>query len=205
MAQRQLFFSLPEQFEHLQRRLLPALVDHARSGHRVRIWSLGCGHGEEAFSIAMTILDVAPDARGLDIRVLATDDNADALQHARTATYEAAGTRGIPELFKARWMEPVRGLSAPSLRFDPSVRDLVVFEQAVIGQAFRAKGYFNAIFCRSVQAGLDDHKRAQLWASLMPHLAPGGMLYTGSSDIITGPALGNLRMAGVSTYMRLAA
>lgn len=205
MEDRQSFFAHPEQFEHLQRRVLPRLIDYARKGHRLRIWSAGCGHGEEAYSIAMTILDVAPDARSLDIRIVASDADAAALDHARAAIYEVADTRGVPELFKARWMEPVKQLTGKCYRLDAAVRDLVKFEQLDLGMPIHTRTYFNVIFCRNALSGKQEEARPRIWAGMMPFLAPGGTLYTGSSERITGPALRELTIAGNATYLRLAA
>ena len=57
------FFREPHHFEHLKTHVLPPLIEAARRGGRVRLWSAGCSSGEEAYSMAMTVLTVAPDAR----------------------------------------------------------------------------------------------------------------------------------------------
>ncbi len=56
------FFREPHHFELLKSRLMPSLAEKARRGGRVRIWSAGCSNGHEPYSIALTILDVLPDA-----------------------------------------------------------------------------------------------------------------------------------------------
>lgn len=205
MPETRSFFDGREQFDHLQRRLLPSLIELARKGHRLRIWSPGCGRGEEPYSIAMTILDVAPDARALDIRILATDSNLAALDHARAATFSRRELATVPELFKARWIEPAQVFGERGGRFDTAVRDLVRFETMRVDGPYPLHGYFNAIFCRNVLSSLSETARRKAWADMMPLLAPGGILYTGPAERITGPALGELSMAGNAAYQRLAA
>lgn len=202
MQAEQTFFADPEQFEHLQRKLLPQLVELARKGHRLRIWAPGCGNGAEAYSIAMTILDVAPDARCLDIRILATDPDQQSLHEARAALYTASELRSVPELFKARWVEPVAGNSC---RLDVAVRDLVSFHILPLAGPYNLTSYFSAIFCRNVLTALPAGTQRKAWAEMMPLLAPGGVLYTGSEERITGPALAELKMAGAAAYLRMAA
>jgi chemotaxis protein methyltransferase CheR len=205
MAAARTFFAHPEQFEHLQRNLLPPLVELARKGHRLRIWSPGCGEGAEPYSIAMTILDVAPEARSLDIHVLATDPDPVALDRARLAQYSAEELRPVPELFKARWAEPGQGGRTSHYRLDAAVRDLVSFRLLPLQGPYELKTYFNAIFCRNILADLTETAQRKAWSSMMPLLAPGGVLYTGNDERITGPALKDLKIAGLSAYLRLAA
>lgn len=205
MPAAQTFFAHPEQFEHLQRHLLPPLVELARKGNRLRIWSPGCGEGAEPYSVAMTILDVAPDACGLDIRILATDPDPQALELARRAHFTAEALRPAPELFKVRWAEPLRGTPATHYRLDAAVRDLVDFQVLPLQGPFPLKSYFNAIFCRDVLASLPEAARRKAWSAMMPLLAPGGVLYAGKTECITGPALDELKITGTSAYLRLAA
>lgn len=202
MQAEQKFFAHPEQFEHLQRKLLPQLVELTRKGNRLRIWAPGCGNGAEAYSIAMTILDVAPDARCLDIRILATDPDPQSLHEARMARYAASEMSSVPELFKVRWVEPI---TAKSCQLDAAVRDLVSFQVLPLTGPYGLTSYFNAIFCRNVLTALSAGAQQKAWAEMMPLLAPGGMLYTGNEERITGPALAELKMAGQAAYLRMAA
>lgn len=205
MSQSQVFFNDAHHFEHLRHRLLPKLIDFARDGHRIRIWSADCGTGEEPYAIAMTILDLAPDASSLNIGILATDKRSLALDYARAGSYDAKAVAQVPALFKARWMERRAGTLGPTYTVDESLRRLISFDALDLEKPFLMKCYFNAIFCRHGFEDLGLAARARIWARMMPYLAPGGVLYTGAEDRITGPALRQLCMAGSSTYMRSAA
>ena len=67
------FFRENHHFEHLKSTFLPPLLDAAKRGGRLRIWSAGCSIGHEPYSIAMTILSMLPDAGRYDVRILASD------------------------------------------------------------------------------------------------------------------------------------
>ncbi|MGZ5947940.1 MAG: CheR family methyltransferase, partial [Caulobacteraceae bacterium] len=56
------FFREPHHFDHLKTKVLPPLLEHARRGGRVRLWSAACSTGPEPYSMALTVLSVMPDA-----------------------------------------------------------------------------------------------------------------------------------------------
>src|SRR5580692_2104114 len=80
------FFREPHHFEHLRDQVLPAFRDRVGE-RRMRIWSAGCSSGEEAYSIAMTVLEALPEAQNWNVRILATDLDSDMMATAATGHY----------------------------------------------------------------------------------------------------------------------
>ena len=68
------FFRDPDAFEALAGQVIPALFDARAGGSPVRVWVAGCATGEEAYSIAILLLEEAT-RRGVppDIQLFATD------------------------------------------------------------------------------------------------------------------------------------
>ena len=64
------FFRESHHFDILREQVLPPLLARARAGGRVRLWSAGCSTGQEPYSMAMTLLDMAPDVTNLDVKIL---------------------------------------------------------------------------------------------------------------------------------------
>ena len=81
------FFRERHHFDHLRTEALPRLLQAAREGKRVRIWAAACSSGEEAYSIAMEILTLMPDADRYDIKILATDISSEMITAARAGVY----------------------------------------------------------------------------------------------------------------------
>ncbi len=62
------------------------------------------------------------------------------------------------------------------------------------------RGKFDAIFCRNVVIYFEDTTQAKLWSRFVPQLAPGGYLYIGHSERLSGPAAPLFESEGITTY-----
>ena len=82
------FFRDPEHFDELKSLVFPALTENRRSENAIRIWVPGCATGEEAYSIAICLVEYL-DAHNLSIpiEIFATDISEVAIAKARAATY----------------------------------------------------------------------------------------------------------------------
>ncbi len=82
------FFRDRQVFDFLEKNIIPSLVENKNSGQQVRVWSVGCATGEEAYSLAIllieacNLLEVAPS-----IQVFATDLHEKSLQKGREGFY----------------------------------------------------------------------------------------------------------------------
>lgn len=177
------FFREPDQFEHFRSHLLPALVERARRGARVRLWSAGCASGEEAYSIALTILSALPEAAELDVRVLATDVDPDALDRAREGLYADAAVAPIDRDLRRSWFGRGRDPGGERLwRVGDDLRELVVFKDLDLTGTWPMRGPFQTIFCRNVAMEFADDVQVQVWRRLASVLPGGGLLYVGRSE-----------------------
>lgn len=174
------FFRDPELFEHLRRVILPQLLDEARKQGELRIWSAGCATGEEAYSLAILVLDLlGDDAELLPIRIFATDLDADAVAFARRGIYPAQTLASVPQPLIERYFTRHDG----EYEVRKSVRSLIIFGQHDLGQ----RSPFPRIdltLCRNVLIYFtpDLQKRAlQLFAF---GLRDGGYLALGKAETV---------------------
>ena len=89
------FFREAHHFDLLRQELLPDLLERARQGGRVRLWSAGCSTGQEPYSLAMTLLDLEPKAAAFDIKILATDIDPAVMERARAGQYRSDELTGL--------------------------------------------------------------------------------------------------------------
>lgn len=177
------FFREPHHFEHLKKQILPRLAAAAKAGARVRLWSSACSSGEEPYSIALTLLDVLPDAARYDIKLLATDIDPNMVTRARAGLYKEEAVEPIPPHLRQRWLERAGG--DWSVRSE--VRALITFNELNLIGDWPMRGRFDVIFCRNVAIYFDDATQARLWTRFRNALAPEGRLYIGHSERIDVP------------------
>jgi chemotaxis protein methyltransferase CheR len=194
------FFREPHHFEHLKSRVLPPLLGEARRGGRVRIWSAGCSSGEEPYSIALSILQVAPDAGQWDVKVLATDINTDVLETGRQGVYTEESLGPAGDALVNRWFRPVRGDDGEYCwQAGEELRALVAFRELNLTGPWPMRGRFDAIFCRNVVIYFDETVQQGVWNRFAPILTPRGWLYIGHSERLIDPDNRFERMA-LTTY-----
>jgi chemotaxis protein methyltransferase CheR len=186
------------------RHVLPGLLDRVRAGDRLRIWSAGCSTGEEPYSIALSILALMPDAASFDIKVLATDVNAQVLAVGARGLYSEASLKPVSRQDRAEWFTPgpsVEGKRA--WQVGPALSTLVSFRELNLTKPWPMTAAYQAIFCRNVLIYFDPGDQAIIWRRMAPLLAPEGRLYVGHSERVQG-ADGMLRLEGPTTYQRVA-
>lgn len=192
------FFREPHHFETLRNDVLPPLIAQAKRGGRVRIWSAGCSIGQEPYTIASVLHDLCPDAEKLDIKILGTDIDPVVVQKAQAGEYPLEDFEGIPKASRFK-LEP--GGRADTARVPEHLRAKCTFGVLNLIEPFPFKGKFDAIFCRNVAIYFDNPTQQKVWQAFQRVLTPGGYLFIGHSERMSGPASKSLEPAGITTYV----
>lgn len=165
------FAALESQGYPLLRDTFPGTLD---------VWSAGCSHGQEPYSLAMGLAD----SIGLNrFRIEATDIDAGSLAATRAASYSAVIASEIAADRRARWMtagDPV--LVKPELRSRVQVvrHDLLLDEMP--------QQRFHLVVCRNVIIYFSRDAQGRLFDQLYNALIPGGILVLGKVETLIGPA-----------------
>jgi len=176
------FFREAKHLEWLRQEVLPRVA----ARRRVRIWSAGCSSGEEPYSIAIVLLEAIPDLADWDAAILATDLSTEVLARARQGIYPASRLREVPPMLLGRHFTLVATKPERTYRVNDPVRRLVHFARLNLMGRWPMKGPFDVIFCRNVMIYFDRPTRQELIARFHSILAPGGTLFIGHSESLTG-------------------
>jgi len=181
------FFREPKHFDYMRD---VALGDILRqfSERRLRIWSSACSTGAEPYTLAMVMSDFlqskAPDR---DYFILATDLSTDVLQKAQKGIYSSDMMAPVPPEMMRRYVMKATNAHRQEMRVSPMLRQKVGFARMNLMDAKYPIGDpMHIIFCRNVLIYFDKQTQSQVLTRLCNNLAPGGYLFIGHSETVTG-------------------
>lgn len=191
------FFRENHHFEHLRDEVLPGLVTRAKSGGRVRIWSAGCSDGQEPYSIALTVLGMVPNAATYDIRILATDIDPKIIAQAKAGIYDEQSIETVTPAMRKQWFTKV---DERRYQVNDQVKQLITFRELNLMAQWPFRGPFDVIFCRNVVIYFDEPTQARIWVRYADLLPPGGHLYIGHSERLSGDGKDRFENTNITTY-----
>ena len=171
------------------------------AGRRLRLWSAGCSNGQEPFSMAIEVMRNIPDAPRHDIRILATDIDANVLAKANQGVYSGEEISGVPEADRAKFFTQ---LGDDQFQVIQQLRDLVTFRKLNLnGGPWPMKGPFDAIFCRNVMIYFNEETQRALIARFAEQLRTGGSLLLGHSERVHPVDGSGFKPDGITAYRKL--
>ena len=183
------FFREPKHFEYMQQVAMPDMV---KAGHtRLRFWSSACSTGAEPYTMAMVLQEFAGSVRELDYRILATDLSTDVLEIAKRGIYPRDMIlSAVPQTLQQKYVMVPRDRARADLRISPRLRAKVGFARMnLMDDAYPVGDPMHMIFCRNVLIYFDKQTQAKVLSRLCDCLLPGGYLFVGHSESVTGITL----------------
>jgi two-component system, chemotaxis family, CheB/CheR fusion protein len=175
------FFRNPEAFDVLKRKVFRKLLQR-RGDDPLRVWTLGCSTGQEAYSIAMAFVESAEHApRARKIQVFATDLNDALLEKARHGLYAKSLAQDVsPERLRRFFVEEEGGY-----RVTKPLRDMVVFaRQNLISDPPFSR--MDLISCRNLLIYFEPTLQKKAMPTFHYALKPKGFLFLGASESVGG-------------------
>ncbi|MEG4943961.1 chemotaxis protein CheB [Microcoleus sp. F4-D5] len=174
------FFRDPESFDALSSNVFPAIVKDKSPKKPIRIWIAGCSTGEEAYSMAICLLEfLAARSANLPIQIYGTDISENAIAIARTGIYTQAQVADISPERLHRFFVRVEG----GYQIAKPVRELCVFaRQNLIADPPFSR--MDLITCRNVLIYLGPQLQKKLLPMLHYGLQSGGFLLLGTSETV---------------------
>lgn len=153
----------------------------------VRIWSAGCSSGEEPYTLAMLCNDRFADITRRDVKILATDLSHRVLATAKSGTYPADIMSDVPPAWLQKYWTRARDSQGRDVYTAAApIRRLVHFAKLNLMEEWPMQGPFDVILCRNVMIYFDKATQQQLIERYWALLRPGGHLFVGHSESLTG-------------------
>jgi two-component system, chemotaxis family, CheB/CheR fusion protein len=174
------FFRDADSIDFLTKNVIPQIIHQKGSRRLIRVWVPACSTGQEAYTIAMLIVDALGErSTNYPVQVFATDLSELAINKARLGIYSNDDVVGIPPRFLHRFFTKIDG----SYRIVKSIRDLCVFaiHNIVKDPPF---SHLDLISCCNLLIYLDNHLQKKLMATFHYSLNNNGYLILGKSETV---------------------
>ena len=195
------FFREPNHFHYLCEVVLPEIRQNI-GNDRFQIWSAGSSSGEEAYTMAM-LLEESPECQpGSNYAILGTDVSTRVLQRARAAIYPYSLLPQIPPEFHAKYLLSSQSKVDRHFRISPRLRSKVSFHPLnFMDHDYGIENVFHVVFFRNVLIYFDRVQQEEIIEKICRNLAPGGYLFVGHSESLSGLTL-PVNRVGTSIYKK---
>jgi chemotaxis protein methyltransferase CheR len=175
------FFRDPAQYEAIRTVLLPKLREERRDSRVLRFWSAASSTGQEAYSLAMLLLEEG--LANWNIQILGTDYSSRVVKRAQSGIYQQIEmNRGLPTSLLVKHF---RRLDM-DWQLRETVRRMARFERIDLRKSMNALGPFDLVFCRNVMIYFDDETKRNVMKQLHRTLTRGGWLLLGGAETAFG-------------------
>jgi two-component system, chemotaxis family, CheB/CheR fusion protein len=178
------FFRDANTYSYLKENLFPRLLKSKKPGESLRIWVPACATGEEAYSIAMILLEIQEGKTAtLPVQIFATDLSGSAINKARNGVYTKKELETVSPHRIRRFFTKAEG----SFRVNKAVRDICVFAQHNI-LSDPPFSRLDFISCCNLFIYLETTAQKKAINTFHYALNPGGFLMLGKSENLSHSA-----------------
>ncbi len=174
------FFREEYQFKCLVNSILPEILGGKKGSGPIRIWSVPSSSGEEAYSIAMYLLEYWPEIHHCDVEIISSDIDTRIISQAKRGHYSARSIVNLPKELLYKYFRYHDG----GYQICDDLRQAVAFTKVNLMKPTDVRGYrdFDVIFCRNLLIYFDDLSRRHAADTFYDALNPGGFLCLGHSE-----------------------
>jgi chemotaxis protein methyltransferase CheR len=181
------FFRNQPQLDALKSIVWPRIIEARASTpfKKLRIWSAGCSTGEEAYTLAILLLEEsATRFKGWTFDIQATDLNERSLEHAKSAIYGDYSVRNLSPYIRQKYFTP----AGDKLQVNAAVKNIVSVSRLNLFDDARMlflKG-MDLIFCANVLIYFDLNSKRRVIQHFFSSLQPHGYFFLGHSESLYG-------------------
>ena len=176
------FFRDKIPFDHFRNSIMPALLK-ARSQQQIRIWCAAASTGQEPYSLAICLKEMAAAVAGWRIEIVGTDLSTEVLEKAKAGIYSQFEVqRGLPIQMLVKYFTQVGEM----WQVAPEVRAMVQYKPLNLLQSFSHLGTFDVVFCRNVLIYFDQETKIDVFSRIAKVTQPDGYLVLGAAETVVG-------------------
>ena len=183
MTNESFFFRDKLPFEHFRETIIPALIAARANQRRIRIWCAAASTGQEPYSLAMCLKEIARQVAGWRVDILATDLSNEVLEKAKAGIYSQFEVqRGLPIQMLIRYFTQV----GETWQIAPEIRAMVQYKPFNLLNDFGGLGMFDVVFCRNVMIHFDQPTKVGILDRIARAVERDGYLVLGAAETVVG-------------------
>ena len=172
-----LFFRDVAPFQALRTQVIPELQKLRADSKRLRFWSAASSSGQEAYSLAMMLLEMGLGA--WNIEILGTDLSEQILERARQGKYmQLEVNRGLPAPCLVKYF----AREGQQWQLKDEVRRMARVQRFDLRQSMAGLGVFDVVLCRNVLIYFDVETKKKILGEIRKSLVSGGYLVLGGAE-----------------------
>jgi len=177
------FFRDTRPFDTLRDVILPPLLEERKMKRRIRIWCAAASSGQEPYSIAIILNELARKLNGWKIEIVGTDISNDILDKAKSGRYSQFEVqRGMPVTLLMKYFTQ----SDDAWEIQSGIREMVSFKYWNLLDDLSPLGKFDIVFCRNVLIYFDAETKTKVLNNISGLMPKDGMLFLGGAENVLG-------------------
>jgi chemotaxis protein methyltransferase CheR len=177
------FFRDTKPFEQFKQVVLPAMMKNRGAGRVIRIWSAACSSGQEPYSLAMILSEMAHELNGWKIEIVGTDLSTEILARAKEGMYSQFEVqRGLPITLLVKYFAQI----GDRWQINAKIRNMVQYREFNLLHDAMPLGRFDVVFCRNVLIYFDQPTKSRVLNSVAKVMPEDGFLFLGGAETVLG-------------------
>ena len=177
------FFRDTKPFDQFKALVLPALLKSRAASRTIRIWSAACSSGQEPYSLAMILSEMAAQLNGWKIEIVGTDLSTEILNRAKEGMYSQFEVqRGLPITMLVKYFAQI----GDRWQINAKIRGMVQYREFNLLQDPMPLGRFDVVFCRNVLIYFDQPTKTRVLNSVSKLMPEDGFLFLGGAETVLG-------------------
>lgn len=173
------FFRDVTPFEALRHTVLPALIEQKQQERRLRIWSAASSTGQEAYSVAMLLVENFPELARWDVKIIGTDISRQVVEYAKRARYRRMEVnRGLRARLLVKYFER----EGEEWEVCAKVRALCDFQVANLCAPLPKLPVFDLVMLRNVLLYFPQRDRTCVFSDVYRQMQGQGYLVLGNAE-----------------------
>lgn len=177
------FFRDKQPFEQLRDLIMPQVLSARQHKRSIRVWCAAASTGQEPYSVAMYLSEMASSFPGWNIEIIATDISTEVLERAQAGIYSHFEVqRGLPIQLLLKYFTQ----AGDRWQIAPQIRAMVEFRPLNLLHDFSRLGIFDIVICRNVLIYFGADTKADVLERMAASTAADGFLMLGAAETVVG-------------------